>query len=96
MDKRQKYPAEFKLKVVLEILREVDTVSAIATKYQLHPVMLSNWKTDFLKRASSVFEKDNRELDKVKRESEEKIDDLKKLVGQLTYEVDWMKKKGGF
>jgi putative transposase len=58
--------------------------------------MLSNWKTDFLKRASSVFEKDNRELDKAKKESEEKIDDLKKLVGQLTYEVDWMKKKGGF
>lgn len=96
MDKRQKYTAEFKLKVVLEILREVDTINTIGTKYQLHPVMLSGWKTDFLKRAASVFEKDNRELDKVKKESEEKIDDLKKLVGQLTYEVDWMKKKGGF
>jgi len=95
MDKRQKYPAEFKLKVVLEVLREEETLTAIAAKYQLQPAMVSNWKVDFLQRAAGVFERDNRELDKVKKEYEEKIDDLKKIVGQLTYEVDWMKKKVG-
>ncbi|PZE20311.1 IS3 family transposase [Paenibacillus xerothermodurans] len=88
MEKRNRYPSEFKTKVVLEVLREEQTVNEIAAKYELSPVMISRWKAEFLERASTVFEKKASEADKVRKEYEAKQERL----GQLTVEVDWLKK----
>jgi putative transposase len=57
--------------------------------------MVSRWKAEFLERASTVFEKKASEADKVRKEYEAKQEHLEKLVGQLTIEVDWLKKKSG-
>ncbi|WP_104932754.1 transposase [Paenibacillus larvae] len=48
MEKRNRYTSEFKTKVVLEVLREEQTVNEIAAKYELSPVMISRWKSEFL------------------------------------------------
>jgi len=95
MEKRNRYTAEFKTKVVLEVLREELTVNEIAAKYELSPVMISRWKSEFLERATTVFEKKTSEAEKVRKEYESKQEHLEKLVGQLTVEVDWLKKKSG-
>ncbi|WP_412102132.1 transposase [Paenibacillus larvae] len=95
MEKRNRYTSEFKTKVVLEVLREEQTVNEIAAKYELSPVMISRWKSEFLERASMVFEKKNNETDKLRKEYESKQEHLQKLVGQLTVEIDWLKKKSG-
>lgn len=95
MEKRNRYTSEFKTMVVLEILREEQTVNEIAAKHELSPVMISRWKAEFLERASSVFEKKTQEVEKLKKEYEGKQEHLEKLVGQLTVEVDWLKKKSG-
>ncbi|ALS25064.1 transposase [Paenibacillus naphthalenovorans] len=95
MEKRNRYTSEFKTKVVLEVLREEQTVNEIASKYELSPVMISRWKAEFLERASTVFEKKTSETEKMKKEYEAKQERLEKLVGQLTVEVDWLKKKSG-
>ena len=71
------------------------TVNEIAAKYELSPVMISRWKAEFIERASMVFEKKTSEVDKMKKEYESKQEHLEKLVGQLTVEVDWLKKKSG-
>lgn len=42
-----------------------------------------------------VFEKKTNEVDKLKKEYGNKQEHLEKLVGQLTVEVDWLKKKSG-
>ncbi|MBP1157062.1 MULTISPECIES: hypothetical protein [unclassified Paenibacillus] len=47
----------------------------------------------FLERASMVFEKKTGEAEKLRKEYESKQEHLEKLVGQLTVEVDWLKKK---
>jgi hypothetical protein len=57
MEKRNRYTAEFKAKVVMELLKEEETLSQIAGKYQLNPQMLSQWKSDFVKNAPSVIYK---------------------------------------
>jgi hypothetical protein len=44
---------------VLEVVREEQTVNEIAAKCELSPAMVSQWKTEFLERASVVFEKKN-------------------------------------
>jgi putative transposase len=56
------------------------------------PLTISRWKAEFLERASTVFEKKASEADKVRKEYESKQEHLEKLVGQLTVEVDWLKK----
>ncbi|MGG1312989.1 transposase [Cohnella laeviribosi] len=93
MEKRNRCSSEFKTKVVLEVLREEHTVNEIAAKYELSPVMVSRWKAEFLERASMVFEKKTSEADKLRKEYESKQEHLEKLVGQLTVEVNWLKKK---
>lgn len=95
MEKRNRYTAEFKTKVVLEVLREEQTVNEIAGKYEVSPVMLSRWKAEFLERASMVFGRETKAAEKMKRGYEEKQEELEKLVGQLTLEVNWLKKKSG-
>jgi len=52
MEKRNRYTAEFKAKIVLELLQEEATLSQVASKYQLNP--LSQWKSEFVKNASAV------------------------------------------
>lgn len=93
MKKRANYTAEFKTKVVLEMLAEESTVNQLAAKYDVSPVVLSRWKKEFLERASDVFKKGASEAEKELESSKEHIAELERKVGQLTYEVDWLKKK---
>ena len=95
MDKRNTYDAEFKTKVVLEVLREERTVNQIASLHELSPMLISRWKAEFFERASMVFEKGPSEAEKLKKGFEEKQELLEKKIGQLTIEVDWLKKKSG-
>jgi len=57
MKKRNQYSAEFKSKVVLEVLQEASTVNEIAAKYGISPVVISRWKSEFLERAAEIFKK---------------------------------------
>ena len=91
--KRHQYTPEFKSKAVLEVLREEGTVNEIAAKYGVNPVMLGRWKAEFLERAAGVFKKGPSEAEKELEEERKHVADLERKVGQLTYEVDWLKKK---
>ncbi|MFA6138498.1 MAG: transposase [Sulfurimonas sp.] len=46
--KRKTYSAEFKAKLVLEVLEGEKTVNEIASTYEVMPVSLNNWKRLFL------------------------------------------------
>ncbi|MCI3922720.1 IS3 family transposase [Paenibacillus sp. TRM 82003] len=74
------------------MLSEESTVNQLAAKYDVSPVVLSRWKKEFLERASDVFKKGPSEADKELENSKEHIAELERKVGQLTYEVDWLKK----
>ena len=91
--KRRNHTAEFKAQVVLELLREEKTVNELAAKHQVSPVLISRWKAEFMERAAEVFKKGPSEADKELEAKEEHIADLERKVGQLTVEVDWLKKK---
>jgi transposase len=93
MKKRNQYSAEFKSKVVLEVLQESSTVNEIAAKYDINPVMISRWKSEFLERAAEIFKKGPSAAEKELEEKNERVAQLERKVGQLTYEVDWLKKK---
>lgn len=52
---KRKFTAEFKLKVVLEVLKEKDTLAIISKRHELHPNQISDWKKQFLQGALSVL-----------------------------------------
>lgn len=93
MSKRNQYSAEFKTKVVLEVLREENTINEIATAYGVSPVVVSRWKSEFLERATDVFKRGMTDADKELAREQQKTERLERKVGQLTYELDWVKKK---
>ena len=55
--KRKSYSADFKAKLVLEALEGNKTINEIASKYEVLPVSLKNWKKQFLENMSLAFDK---------------------------------------
>jgi len=93
--KRKTYSAEFKAKVVLEVLEGEMTLNQIASKYELLPSNVKNWKKIFLENMSLAFDKSA-----VVKEYKEKIetlqkdkDSMAKKVGELTLEKDFLEGK---
>ena len=53
---KRKFTADFKLKIVLEVLKEKDTLAVISKRHELHPNQISDWKKQFMDSASTLFE----------------------------------------
>jgi putative transposase len=93
--KRRKFSAEFKAKIVLEVLEGEKTINEIASKYDLLPKNITNWKKQFLDNMSLAFDKSvvvkeyKEEIESLKKQSEQ----LAKKVGTLTIERDWLEGK---
>ncbi len=92
-NKRKKYTPDEKAKIVLEVLREENTLVEIANKYEVSQQLISRWKSEFLANMAVVFDKKATELEKLKQEHEAERDVLVSKIGQLTLDVDWLKKK---
>jgi len=45
MKTRRRFTAEFKAKVALETIRGERTISELATKHQLHPNQITQWRS---------------------------------------------------
>ena len=86
---RRKFTSKFKAKVAIEALKERESLSVLAQKYELLPQQITNWKREFLEGSESVFEG---KLKSKKTESEEKEDGLLKIIGQQKVEIDFLKK----
>ena len=93
--KRKTYSAEFKAKLVLEVLKEERTVNEIANEYGMVPKNLINWKKQFLENMSLAFDKSvvvkeyKEEIETLKNDK----DELAKKVGNLTIEKDFLEGK---
>lgn len=71
--KRTTYSADFKAKIVLKLLEGEKTLNEIASKYELLPKNIQNWKKQFLDNASLAFDKSA-----VVKEYKEEIEQLQK------------------
>lgn len=61
MGRRRQFTAEFKTKLVLEVLREEKQIGEITTENGLSPNQLRNWKNEFLENAPKVFSETKQE-----------------------------------
>ena len=91
---RRNFSAEFKTNLVLQLLKGEKELNVLAVENDIQPNLLRNWKKEFLANASLAF--DNKREDnlreKLAEERKEKAEYAKK-IGQLTMQVDWLKKK---
>ena len=55
--KRTNYTAEFKAKLVLEVLEGVKSINEIASQYEVLIANLKNWKNQFIDNMSLAFDK---------------------------------------
>ncbi len=88
---RTVYSAEFKTRLVLELLKEDKTLTQIASKNNITPKNLQNWKKIFLENAVVAMEpaKAVKEYKEENIKLQAKLDEYAKVVGQLTVENEW-------
>jgi transposase-like protein len=84
---RRKFSPEFKAKVALEATKEQLTLAELSKKFEVNPVVISRWKSEFLSNITAAFQ--------TRPEPEGEKVDIEKLyaqIGQLKVENDFLKK----
>jgi transposase len=87
---RRKFSGEFKAKVALEAIKAQETINQIATRYEVHPHQVTQWKQQLLQQAPVAFEQPAALSQAVGVEEE-----LYAQIGRLKMQLEWLKKKLG-
>jgi transposase len=87
---RRKFSGEFKAKVALEAIKAHETINQIATRHEVHPHQVTQWKQQLLQQAPMAFEQPAGP-----RQSEGVEEELYAQIGRLKMQLEWLKKKLG-
>jgi transposase len=90
--RRRRFSAEFKAKVALEAIRGEQTIQDLASRYELHPNMITNWKRQAIDNMASVF---SGTAERGSKADDDQINNLHAKIGQLTVERDFLAKAFG-
>ena len=87
MAKRRKFSADYKARLVLELISGERSAAEIARKEHLKDTLLYEWRAQLIQHAPLVFSPPpaNDELT-------QKVAELERLIGQLTVENELLKK----
>lgn len=89
---RKSYSGELKARVAIAAIKGQETINEIASRYDVHPNLVSLWKKQAQDQLPGMFA-DRRARDA--RDEEELRNGLYQQIGQLKVELDWLKKKVG-
>ncbi|MBA3946494.1 MAG: transposase [Herpetosiphonaceae bacterium] len=91
---KKSYSSTFKAQVILELLKEDKTLAQLATKYEVHPTLLRDWKAIALKALPTAFDwRDSADVTQAAHDQQRQ--DLYAEIGRLTTQVTWLKKPSG-
>jgi transposase-like protein len=81
---------EFKFRVALAAIKEQQTLSQLASEYEVHPTQITQWKKQLLEEGSTLFGQQRARDQQIQtaREAE-----LFEQIGRLQMELEWLKKK---
>jgi putative transposase len=89
-EKRRRFSAEFKFRVALEAAKGQQTIGELASRHNLHPNQISQWKRQLLAGGADVFNGHGAQ----ERASQEHVQaELYEQIGRLKMELEWLKKK---
>ena len=89
--KRKQHSAAFKAKVALAAIQNEETIAQLASRFGVHPTMVSTWKRQLLDGAPDLFDKHR----KSKKQAEAQTNELYRQIGQLKVENDFLSRKLG-
>lgn len=87
MGKHKQYSPEFKFKVVVESLQGQKTQAQVCRENNVADELVSRWRQEFLQRGPEIFSTAH-----THSAEQERIIELERLVGQLTLELNILKK----
>jgi transposase len=87
MKERRTFTADFKARVVLEMLQEQKSAAQASREYGIKDSVLSRWKQEFIERAPLLFEQPGGSDERDRR-----IAELERLVGRQAMELEMVKK----
>jgi len=87
---RRRFSGDFKFRVALEAAKGQQTISELASKHNLHPNQISQWKRQLLEDGVDVFA-GNGSQDSQAQEAMPA--ELYEQIGRLKMELEWLKKK---
>jgi transposase len=85
---RKRYSPDFKARVVIEALKERETMSELMSKFKVHSNLINRWKQEFISRSAEIFSTKPPDED-----FEKEREKLYAKIGELEMEKDWLKKK---
>ena len=87
---RKSYSGDFKAKVALEAVKGERSLSELASRYEVHPNQIREWKKQLITGLPDIFSERRRR----KEENDEGVKaKLYEEIGRLKVELDWLKKK---
>jgi transposase len=87
---RKKHSKQIKFKAAMELIKSDKTVSQVCQEYGVHQSVLHRWKKQLLEVGADIFE-DQRQ----KPTEPDKKEEFERKIGQLTMEIDFLKKALG-
>lgn len=90
--KRRAFSPTLKAKVALAAIRGEGTVAELAGRFGVHPSQIATWKKTAIEGVTESLS-DGRKV-KAKRDEDHEAK-LYQQIGQLQFELDWLKKKAG-
>jgi putative transposase len=88
--KRKTYAAPFKAQVALAALKGDKTANEVASDFDVHPTLVSQWKKQLTDHAPAVFDS---KVQAAPQDLAALQAPLFEEIGRLKVELDWLKKK---
>ena len=89
MPRKRKHGAGFIAKVALAAVKEVHTVSELASQFGVHPTQIHKWKRRLLDGAEELFVRPGES----RQRDDSDVAELYEQIGRLKMELEWLKKK---
>jgi putative transposase len=89
---RKRYSAEFKSRVVLDLLQETKSIAQLASEHGVHPNLLHAWRRTALENLPQLFSADD-DVGALKAHHQKEVEDLYQEIGRLSTQLWWLKKR---
>lgn len=91
---RRTFSKELKAKVALEALQGQKTISQISQEFNIHPQMVTKWKTAFINAGTEGLEgKRGKKAVKKEQAKKELSENMLRKLGKQAVEIEFLKKK---